>query len=325
MTRKVLPLLAPVLALAALAAPPAAEAQPAAGATSVVRLGFDWKPGTTARVESRRLHVRTVGRDSDTTLTVTRYTMRVESHPRGRLVRFEDFQVEPGARAQAGAPAAERLAAVFAPSVVVSGTGQFLQVDDVARAREQLAALAASVMGSGAGDLPPALRRIVDGFSTPEALNAQAASEWNRLVSFWTGSEMRPGVEYDMSSQEPLLPGAPITVRVTFGLTRRVPCAPGGDTACVALERKSAPDPEQFRAAFGRFLGQAGIPGDEVEALVSRLKVDNSTSLVVEPTTLLPHALEVAREVTTVVGGPGGAPVPMTETERRTYRFTYER
>jgi hypothetical protein len=112
-------------------------------------------------------------------------------------------------------------------------------------------------------------------------------------------------------------------VRITFGVTRRVPCTPGGDGECVVLERESAPDPEQFRASYRRFLRQAGIPESEMEALVAGMKLRNFTSLVVEPTTLLPHALEVVREVTAVDVGPDGAPVLVTQTDRRTYRYTY--
>ena len=231
-----------VLAASLLAAPAAAQRT-----DSAVALRFDWKPGTTARVEVTQVRVRVMGQAADTVRLTSRYTMRVEPHPEGRLIRYSDHQFSPTPReTRAMAEALQQITAGAVPAYVVSGRGEFLRVDDLRRAKAQLDTLVATLLGERRDRVPAPLRPILDSFTSAEVLTSRASQDWSLMAGAWIGGVLEAGRKYSGEGEEPnpLEPGTTIRMRYTFGLKGRVPCREGGiRNECVELEVLSEPDP----------------------------------------------------------------------------------
>jgi hypothetical protein len=314
-----------VLAASLLAAPAAAQR-----ADSAVALRFDWKPGTTARVEASQVRVSVVGQKADTVRTTSRYTMRVEPHPEGRLIRFSDHQFSPrppGVRAMS--EALQQITSGAVPAYVVSGGGDFLRVDDIRRARAQMDTLVSTLVGEARDSVPAPLRPMLDSFTSAEVLTSRASQDWSLMVGAWIGGVLEAGRKYSGAGEEPnpLEPGTTIRMRYTFGLKGRVPCREGGvRNGCVALEVLSEPDPATYQAFMRRFVGRLGLPAAELAEVEEQLKgagIQNSIVLVMDPRTMLPHRLENLRRARLVALGENGGVVPTTHTDLRVYAWTY--
>lgn len=315
-----------VLAASLLAAPAAAQR-----ADSVVALRFDWKPGTIARVEASLVRIRVMGPEADTVRMTSRYTMRVEPHPEGRLIRYTDHQPSPpppGTRATT--EALQQVTAGAVPAYVVSGGGDFLRVDDLGRAKAQVDSLVASLLGEGRDSVPAPLRPVLDNLTSAEVLTSRASQDWSLMAGAWMGGVLEGGRRYGGEGEEPnpLEPGTTLRMRYTFGLRGRVPCRAGGvRNECVELEVLSEPDAATFQAVMTRFMGRLGIPAAElarVEEVLKDARIQNSIVLVMDPRTMLPHRLENLRRTRLVALGENGGVVPTTHSDLRVTEWTYE-
>lgn len=319
-------LLLAVLAASLLAAPAAAQR-----ADSAVTLRFDWKPGTTARVEASQVQVRVRGQEADTVRTTSRYTMRVEAHPQGRLIRYSDHQFSPmPANTQALTEAFQQITAGVVPAYVVSGGGDFLRVDDIGRAKAQLDTVVSALLGERRDSVPAPLRPVLDQFTSAEVLTSRALQDWSLMAGSWIGGVLEPGRNYGGEGEEPnpMEPGTTLRIRYTFRLKGRVPCREGGTrNDCVELEVLSEPDRAAVQAYVKRLMGRLGVAAAELAAMEEQLKdagIRNSIVLVMDPRTMLPHRLENLRRVRLASLGENGGAIPTTNTDLRVYRWTYE-
>lgn len=318
--RAVLPLVTAIL----LAPPLAAQT----GDTTVA-LRFGWAPGMEAKVELEKVRVRRMEGRVDSMRSRVRYTMRVEEHPEGRLVKWSGLEwVEvPDLPGQGEFMRHVTQAITILPGWVVSPRGAMLRLDNVAQTRTLANAMLTRVIAANIRDVPPDALRIMEQVTPDRVLEALARQEWDAQVGLWLDADLEPGREYAAESREPspLNPALTIPMRLRFRMSARIPCAPGdAEPRCVEMRMSSAPEPEAFRGALRDIVAQMGIASSDADEMIRGLTKESSVEAVVEPATLRPHRVTVFQTVGTVEPGPGGKMRPATQVDRKTYRYTYE-
>lgn len=310
------------------AAPAAPAATPAASKPDTVRLRFDWPVGMTADVEQVWVRTRTTEARTDSVRMPSTYRLQVLAHPKGRLVRTDRFAIAPAAAGAGGEQEAiQRLSASIGgmqPSYVVSHTGEFLQVEDVARMKAALDSMVAPLLKDIA-NAPPQLRSFMATLTSEEALAASAAQEWNAVAGTWVGVDWELGEVYESRVEEPIaiLPGLTVPVVYHFSATERVPCEDGAPAdGCIALEMRSSPDSAGMRTLMERLMRElAGDQGREVAAMLGGMRVENELSVVAEARTLRPYS--VVRVRRSVVEARQGVTGRMEQEDVRMARFRY--
>jgi hypothetical protein len=317
-----------LLLLAALgpcATAPLAGQEPSAAADTA-RLRFGWTAGTTARVDFERLRIRDTGAGVDTSRIAYAYTMRVEAHPEGLVVRSSDAVWEeiPGDEAEPLARMMKALAAGGIPGgvgSVIASDGEFLRVTGLGELREALLQGLGGSLESMEG--AAGVEDILSSLLTEEALELSAAQEWTSLVGFWLAADLEVGSFYEFEDEMDtgLVPGMPIPAVVVFGAEERVPCSGDeGAARCIRLITETIPEPEAFEALTRRLMTTFGVPEREADALAMEMDVEVLTALVAEEGTLLPHLLTAEKHV--VVSSDDAT---FIQSDIDTTRFTYER
>lgn len=221
--------------------------------------------------------------------------MLIERHERGLKINYQD---SPSLSA-----VGELGQSAFLADLVVTTSGEFVAIDSV----EAYAGRLQSQLASQLGDSDTLGLSSAMGMLTPEALSATAAQEWNILVGFWIGGHLQLGEIYEDETQMPfpLIPGATVSATTAFQAFARIPCDEESTTRdCVELRLVTMPDPDALAELLAHFLHtQAADPDERISDMTMRVEV----SLVTEPSTLLPHALEVTREAVLQMEGPDGA------------------
>ena len=124
----------------------------------------------------------------------SRWRLTVSSHPKGRLIQYDQFAITslppaaPNRRAGDLDPTQllARLGSVQ-PSYVVSTDGEFLAIEGVERAKSVLDSLLAPLMREMATTaVPPALKALMENATSVKALTAAAAQDWNATAGTWS-------------------------------------------------------------------------------------------------------------------------------------------
>ena len=306
-------------------------AQPA----DTVSLRFGWPVGMTARVEQDWSRVQSAPARHDSTHVRSAYRLRVVAHPRGRLVQTDSFRIlavgnaaGPVTSGPEGQDPQQFLARLgsFLPSYVVSEEGEFIAIEGMDRMRAALDSLFAP-MRATLDSAPPQLKAILANATSPEALTASAAQEWNLVAGTWVGADWELGEVYGLSSEEPIpfLPGRTVPMNYEFSAAERVACTAGEQEArCVRLEMRSAPDSAALQALLKDLLGTL-MPAQRgaIEAL-RNMRTENALTVIADPRTLKPYATELVKFVEVVVppsdGDAGGT---TTRIDTRSARYSY--
>ncbi|MEJ2540053.1 MAG: hypothetical protein P8188_08805 [Gemmatimonadota bacterium] len=304
-----------LLTLLLAAGPLRAQDAPTTGAETVT-LTFGWPAGLSARVERESART-TFAEDGPVQVTVRMaHRMDVEQDPRGRLVTYTDFQVDPIEGIAPGEQALVQRLTASLPGYVVSEDGELVGVTGLEELRAGMRTWLDSLIQAETSSLEEAaqaarfLMPITDQALSEEALLASVSQEWTMLVDAWTGREMELGRTEVIDTEEALpIPGAPVVpYRYELSAIARVPCRDGDeDAGCVQLSLVSFPDPETLSEALGSFVTEMAeqmgtAPGQmRYEEVDARAEI----TLVAEPATLIPHALTVTERsrITVVVDG----------------------
>lgn len=330
-------LAAPLLLVASLPAARAAAQAPDAARdtaavdadTATIAIRFGWTAGTVSQVETIRQRVRVSDGRSDTTRSGARYTMRVEPHADGLLVRYADLTVpaldaDTSAQARTAREFMARTANLM-PSFVVGADAELLRLENVAQLQAFVDSLFAPMLAE-MPDAPVNLRTMLQSLRSEEGLTALAAQEWNMLVGTWVGGELEPGEVYGYEAEEPvpLLGGATIPTSYEFGIVETLPCTDAADApVCVALVMHSAPDPEAMKALLARFMEQittGTMPGG---VAFEELDVATSLAVVLEPDTMRPYRLRSEKRLSGTVRAGAEGTQPVSQVDERVSIFTY--
>jgi len=308
------------------AVPARAAAQEPDARPDTVRLRFAWPAGTVATVETTRFRERIAER-TDTLAGSVTYRMQVREHDEGLAIIYDILSLTAAPQVTGGLRAfqavSEQLADVV-PNYVVSRDGEFLRIQDAAAFKARLDSLFAPAFArEGSTGQASALFQSMLSEQTLEAL---AANEWNTLVGMWVGADLELEAVYGFEEEVPiaLLPGETVRMNSEFAIVDRLPCTEDVPTPdCVEIQLFSYPDEEAMKAVLRRFMQR--VAGDAAAAFViEALEIENELLLVTEPATLLPHRAVIVKSVR-AVGRQSGEPSEFSQTDVRTYTFTYRR
>ena len=158
-----------------------------------------------------------------------------------------------------------------------------------------------------------------------ERLLAAAREHWDQLAGAWSGATLVMGEIYPRKDRL-VVPRSALRIRSTveYGVGRRISCAeekPAAD--CVEIEVRSRPVPEalaQLEKAM-RERSRAATPGNL--GVLENLEIEESSYLVTEPSTLIPHYLETTTKFHATLLRPGEADTVITDLDQHIYRYHY--
>ncbi|HEU0302708.1 MAG TPA: hypothetical protein VFR37_24820 [Longimicrobium sp.] len=291
------------------------------------QLRFGWTPGMRAEVEYDRVRVRTTEEGQDSTYLAYVYRLETEPHPEGMRLRFAGMRWTelPELEGPAGQflQAIGRIDSGGKPSYVVSQAGEFLRLEGTEQMADELRAAFQPIMAELQGEGLAALRNMMEAMLSEEGLAGAAANEWSTLVEAWADTDMAMSDLFVLedSFQTPVFPGVDIPITIHIDMIGRVPCteAEVDDDAprCVELQTTSIPEREAMRQAIGGFIQQLGLPEEEVDEVLSQLRVETYVKLVTEPGTLRPHSMQTIKVVS------GGVDEEPMQWEMETYRYRW--
>jgi hypothetical protein len=294
-----------------------------------VDLHFDWPVGLTAFVQTER-STRVTGAHGPTSTTLRMsYRLDVEEAENGRLIRYSDIRAEDPASGRSYAmgelpePMENQLIAQF-PSFVVSDEGQLVQLEGI----ESLIEETRRKLESRLADLPfesAEARELVAASVTEEGLLAATREHWQQLVGGWSGASLVVGESYRREDQL-AVPRAPLRIRSTveFGVGGRIPCGEELTAAdCVEIEVRSRPLPEALAQLEEVMRERSRALTRESVEVLENLEIEESSYLVTEPSTLIPHYLETTTKFQATIRRPGDAERVIADLDQSVHRYTY--
>ena len=265
-----------------------------------VDLRFDWPRQQPIRVTLTRT-IKDEGHVQKMTLY---YQLSAEADGKSILVktrRIEDslnktFPEEPANMLQA-------MAAVAFPDIRVKSGGQYIGLKDPQSASRQSRAFFEHEIARQP-EVDPKRRAkvepLLDTLTSPTYLNAATADNWNRLVGTWSGSSLQVGKVYETrgrSGANGLGPsGIPVIVQTV--LKPAPDCARAGKAyRCVLVEStEDVADPAAMAKYLNAMIKRWAPPGNQPK-MPSAVNLETRSSLLTEPATLLPHRLEIVKEI----------------------------
>lgn len=296
-----------------------------------VALRFDWPLGLTAFVETERSTLTTGSRGPSSTTVRMSYRIDVEEAQDGRLIRRRDIRAEDPESGQIypldqlPEPLASQLTAVF-PSFVVSDEGQLVRLEGIEPVIEE----AQRKLESRLAELPPEsaeAKALAATRVSEEHLLEAAREHWDQLAGAWAGASLVVGEDYQRKDRlvVPALGGPRILSRVEFGVGQRIPCGEEMTAAnCVEIEVRSRPVPEalaQLEQGM-RERSHTATPGGR--GALESFEIEESSYLVIEPATLIPHYLETTTKFRATLRRPGEADIAVADLDQTIYRYHWQ-
>jgi hypothetical protein len=258
------------------------------------------------------------------------YRIDVEEAEDGRLIRHGDIRAEDPDDGRVypldelPEPLASQLTALF-PSYVVDDEGRLVRLEGI----EHLIEGAQQRLESRLSELPPdsaEARALAAGTLSEEHLLTAVREHWQQLAGAWSGVSLMVGEAYQREERL-VIPRSALRIpsTVEFALGQRIPCNEEMTAAdCVEIEVRSRPVPEalaQVEKAM-RERSRAATPGSLVE--LGNLEIEESSYLVTEPSTLIPHYLETTTTFRATVSRPGESEIAIEDLDQTIYRFQYQ-
>ena len=298
------------------------------GERDTAALRFDWPVGLTAFVETER-STRTTGSRGPSSATVRMsYRIDVEEAQDGRLIRRSEIREEDPESGQVypleelPEPLASQLMAVF-PSFVVNDDGQLVRLDGIEplleEAQRKLESRLAELAPESAEAKMLAATRVSE-----ENLLAAAREHWQKLAGAWSGASLVVGESYQRKEHLPVpaLGGVRILSTTDFGVGQRIPCGEEmTEAGCVEIEVRSRPLPEALtrleEALHER--SRSGTSGGR--GALEDFDIEESSYLVAEPSTLIPHYLETTTMFRATLRRSGEADIAVEDLDQTVYRY----
>ncbi len=297
-------------------------------APEVVPIRFDWPVGLRAEVVASRQRERETDDKTSGFSMVSEYRFEVSAHDAGLLVflsdfRISDFSADP-AVADFFGNVQGQLSGIAA-NYIVSREGELLQLEGldelVARSRALLGPMLDSLR-----NLRAEAASFLESMLSESYFMSQATEEWNAIVGLWLDADFEVGAVYVLEDEEPspVLPDVSIPYYYEFSLIDYAPChESAAPRSCVVLEMVSFPDANEVKSLLGDVMQQ--IAGREIvgQFFFEEFDVENTVTLVTEPSTLIPHSLEMVQELQGTMRGPEGEGREFLQVDRRTYSYRY--
>jgi hypothetical protein len=281
-----------------------------------VVLRVAWPEDLTARVEVRVRRVRDSGAGSTEKSVEARYTLRSEPHPFGLRIAAEALEIlRADGKPYHGFvdPASDPALLYLASSFVVDEQGAVVEVEGIEALRKE-------VSEGLAGHVTSAQREAVARLAANESRIVQ---HWMHGVAQWVGMELEPGATYEAELEDGFT-----TSPGLLKVSEPIACSEDDpEPRCVRLRVTSElggavgaeSQQAQFRAVTG-MLGVEGLPADVIQAFES----SDTTEVVVEPESLVPHRIFTRREKRFVVSAEGET-MTITSLDEEERRYVYPR
>jgi len=299
------------------------------GESDSIALRFDWPVGLTAFVQTERSTRTTGPRGPSSTTVRMSYRIEVEEAPEGRLIRRGDIRAEDPESGQIypvdqlPEPLASQLMAAF-PSFVVDGEGQLARLEGIEPVIEE----AQRKLESRLAELPPEsaeARALAATRVSEEHLLEAAREEWDQLVGAWAGTSLLVGEIYQRKARlvVPALGGPRILSGAEFDVGRRIPCGEEMTAAdCVEIEVRSRPLPEALSQLEQVMHERSPTPAGR--GTLGNFEIEESSYLVAEPSTLIPHYLETTAKFRATLHRPGEADILVSDLDQTIYRYDWQ-
>jgi hypothetical protein len=308
----------------AVTASPAAVAQDVVDQAAAVTLEFAWPVGLSADVETEH---RIVRRDRSQSLDVTvdgHYRMTVREHPRGLAVVQTDGAVT-AVRSDPELPRDDSFRLIGSLPVVdatyiISDDGRLLEVEGMERSTAALRdAFAQILAGADTASGPWPFAGPAGASLSAEALRSAAVERWGAMIWFWAWEEFRPDSVYTFTAEvtDPALPSEKVPVRYRVGFLQEVACrADAAPASCVQVEARVRPDPEALARMRERWASAAAEAAGAPSASVTAFDFEILISVILEPSTMVPHEFRTRQATTaeTTVDGTSGVDERLDET-----------
>jgi hypothetical protein len=301
------------------------------GERDAVALRFDWPVGLTAFVQTERSTRTTGSRGTNSTTVRMSYRIDVEQAEEGRLIHRGEIRAEDPQSGrtypleQLPEPLASQLMAVF-PSFVVSDEGELVRLEGIEAVIEE----AQRKLESRLAELPPEsaeAQALAATRVSEEHLLEAAREHWDQLAGAWAGKSLVVGESYQREHHlvVPSLGGLRILSAAEFGVGQRIPCGEGMTTAdCIEIEVLSRPVPEALAELEGAMRERSRAPTPGGRGALENFQIEESSYLVAEPSTLIPHYLETTAKFSATLHRPGQADTTVSDLDQTIYRYDWQ-
>jgi hypothetical protein len=290
-----------------------------------VALTFAWPVGLTATIEAEGTKTTTTPAGTNVQRGGLRYRMRVSAHPEGRLISYDNFEAMEGSASLPGEAGIDQLLQTLMPSIVITKTGQFVRIGDVAAIRATLKHVFDEMKKQApGGNLPPQIQALIDNLMSEKTLTQVAAAEWYAFAGAYVGYSGTIGTMTDVDSEEPLpiLPGVMVPMRTTFGARQRGPCLPrAAGEDCIVMSTRSVVAPGVMEGILAKLIeGMKGLENIRYNAI----DVVTEVHATVDPATLRPFQVTRTKNVDVRMSAPGMGRASALVVEKKSYRITYQ-
>jgi hypothetical protein len=295
-------------------------------------LDFGWPVGLTAFVETERSTRRSGSRGPSSTTVRMSYRIDAEEAEGGRLIRRSEIRAEDPKSGriyplhQLPEPLASQLMAVF-PSFVVDEEGAMVRLDGI----EPLLEEAQRKLENRLAELPPgsAEAKVLAATRVSEENLLEAAREhWQKLAGAWAGTSLVVGESYQRKEHlaVPALGGLRIFSTTEFGVGQRIPCVEEmAEAGCVEIEVRSHPLPEALIRLEEALRERARDAAPDGRGTLEEFEIEESSYLVTEPSTLVPHYLETTTTFRATLRRSGEADIAVEDMDQTVYRYRYSK
>ncbi len=296
-------------------------------APEVVSIRFDWPVGLTANVTASQQRQReAAGKLSDFKMEAA-YRLDVAVHEDGLLIASSDYRISDFSSEPSLAPLGDlqtQLSEV-SPNYVVNRAGELLELQGLDELVRRSRALLSPMLDS-LESLSAEAASLIESMLSERYFMRRVAEDWNAIVGLWVGAEFEVGAIYALEESEPspVLPNVLIPFYYEFALSGYAPCHESAPPrSCVVLEMVSYPDPDEVKRLLSDVMQQIAGPQLAGQIVFEELEVENTVTLVTEPSTLIPHSVELARAMVGKIRVPDGEGGEFRQVDRRSYRYDY--
>lgn len=308
-----------------------------------VDLAYAWPAGL--KVESRFTHKATrtqAGKQSMREMS-GRYGFRTVGVDNSLRIDYQDFQTEVTADGKAAGIAAEMQAlmtgiAQSVPSILIKPDGEFGGVVDLAAFQRalteriqawlatspSLTALQSTEQQAARQQAEQAVGQMMNTLLSKEALEQRMAEDWNLMVGAWIGGALEKGAVYRAETSYTIAAlgnvSAPYTLE--FKYLGSAPCHKADKRKrCAELEMRSQVSSEAVAKAIEETTNR-NFAGTPAQVSVSNFAMEQTSRLLTEPKTLLPHRVQTSK-TTMVTFADGANKTTTTQVDESSQSFTY--
>jgi len=276
-----------------------------------VTLRFDWPVGLTGFVETERSTRSTGARGPGSTTVRMSYRIEVEKAQGGRLIRRGQIRAED--------PKSGQIYPVDQLPEPLASQLMLVRLEGI----EPLLEEARRKLDSRLAELPPEsaeAKALAATRISEEHLLEAAREHWQQLAGAWSGASLVVGESYQRKDRlvVPALGGMRIVSTTDFGVGQRIPCGEEMTTAdCVEIEVRSRPLPEAL-------LQLEEVMRERSPSPLENFEIEESSYLVVEPSTLIPHYLETTTKFRATLRRDGEADLAVADLDQTVYRYNWQ-